>query len=110
MKENLLDVGLRGACLPADRVATHRRIAPSEDSQAFLPRDALDNAFADQPLLRLDRQKHHPHSVCSRLRKGESERGALARSKQTRDLDHILSATFGLWDLVLPAGKRFKPR
>jgi len=34
----------------------------------------------------------------------------LGRGKQTRDLDHILSATFGLWDLVLPAAKRFKPR
>ncbi len=34
----------------------------------------------------------------------------LARTKQTRELDHILAATFGFWDLVLPASKRFKPR
>ena len=34
----------------------------------------------------------------------------LARSKQTRELDHILAATFGLWDLVLPANKKFRPR
>ncbi len=33
-----------------------------------------------------------------------------ARTKQTRELDHILAATFGFWDLVLPASKRFKPR
>jgi hypothetical protein len=33
----------------------------------------------------------------------------LARSKQTRELDHILAATFGLWDLVLPANRKFKP-
>jgi hypothetical protein len=38
------------------------------------------------------------------------DRTSLARGKQTRDLDHILSATFGLWELVLPASKRFKPR
>lgn len=33
-----------------------------------------------------------------------------ARTRQTRELDHILAATFGFWDLVLPASKRFKPR
>ena len=33
----------------------------------------------------------------------------LARSKQTRELDHMLAATFGFWDLVLPASKKFKP-
>ena len=35
---------------------------------------------------------------------------SLARSKQTRELDHILAATFGLWDLVLPASKKLKPK
>lgn len=34
----------------------------------------------------------------------------LHRSKQTRELDHMLAAIFGFWDLVLPAAKRFKPR
>ncbi len=34
----------------------------------------------------------------------------LARSKQTRELDHMLAAIFGFWDLVLPANKKFKPR
>jgi hypothetical protein len=33
----------------------------------------------------------------------------LNRSKQTRELDHMLAAIFGFWDLVLPANKRFKP-
>jgi hypothetical protein len=33
----------------------------------------------------------------------------LARSKQTRELDHILAAIFGFWDLVLPPGRKFKP-
>jgi hypothetical protein len=38
------------------------------------------------------------------------DRTTLARGKTTRDLDHILCATFGLWEFVLPANKRFKPR
>jgi hypothetical protein len=33
----------------------------------------------------------------------------LARGKLTRELDHMLAATFGLWELVLPANKRFRP-
>lgn len=28
---------------------------------------------------------------------------------QTRELDHVLAATFGLWELVLPAARRFAP-
>ncbi|HUJ59086.1 MAG TPA: PD-(D/E)XK nuclease superfamily protein [Kofleriaceae bacterium] len=35
---------------------------------------------------------------------------AFGRTRQTRELDHVLAATFGLWDLVIPASKRFKPR
>lgn len=35
-----------------------------------------------------------------------SARGA--RSKATRELDHVLAAIFGLWDVVLPASKRFR--
>jgi hypothetical protein len=34
----------------------------------------------------------------------------LARNKQTRELDHMLAAIFGFWDLVLPASKKFRPR
>ena len=30
------------------------------------------------------------------------------RTKQTRELDHMLAAVFGFWELVLPASKRFK--
>lgn len=35
--------------------------------------------------------------------------GTLARGKLTRELDHMLAAIFGLWELVLPANKRFRP-
>ena len=34
----------------------------------------------------------------------------LARSKETRELDHLIAAIFGLWELVLPPHKKFKPR
>jgi hypothetical protein len=37
------------------------------------------------------------------------DKETLNRSKQTRELDHMLAAIFGFWDLVLPAAKRFKP-
>jgi hypothetical protein len=33
--------------------------------------------------------------------------GQLERSPNTLELDHVLAATFGLWDLVLPAARRF---
>jgi len=38
------------------------------------------------------------------------DKDTLAMGKPTRELDHALAATFGLWELVLPASKRFKPR
>jgi hypothetical protein len=38
------------------------------------------------------------------------DRNTLARAKATRELDHALAAIFGLWDLVLPASKRFRAR
>jgi hypothetical protein len=34
----------------------------------------------------------------------------LTPSRATRELDHLLAATFGLWDLVIPVTKKFKPR
>ncbi|HUS64652.1 MAG TPA: PD-(D/E)XK nuclease superfamily protein [Kofleriaceae bacterium] len=33
-----------------------------------------------------------------------------ARTPETRELDHVLSATFGLWDMILPITRRFTPR
>ena len=32
----------------------------------------------------------------------------LQRSAMTRDLDHILAATFGLWEAVIPDARRFQ--
>lgn len=36
------------------------------------------------------------------------DQATLGRNKTTRELDHMLAAIFGFWDLVLPASKRFK--
>lgn len=36
------------------------------------------------------------------------ERPALLRTKQTRELDFVLAATFGFWELVLPPSKRYR--
>jgi len=34
---------------------------------------------------------------------------AMMHSPETRELDHVLAATFGLWELVLPGSRRFSP-
>jgi hypothetical protein len=34
--------------------------------------------------------------------------GPAKPTRATRELDHMLAAVFGFWDLVLPASKRFK--
>jgi hypothetical protein len=36
------------------------------------------------------------------------ERPSLQRSKTTRELDYILAATFGFWEQIIPALKRYK--
>jgi hypothetical protein len=36
------------------------------------------------------------------------ERPTLQRSKATRELDYILAATFGFWEQIIPAAKRYK--
>ena len=38
------------------------------------------------------------------------DRETLARGKSTKELDHMIAAMFGLWEVVLPAAKRFKGR
>ena len=36
------------------------------------------------------------------------DRPSLQRSKATRELDYLLAATFGFWEQILPANKRYK--
>ena len=38
------------------------------------------------------------------------DRDTLGMGKPTRELDHMIASVFGLWELVLPASKRFKSR
>ena len=63
--------------------------------QPFLARDALQNAFALQPLLLLHRQKDHAHAVLARLRQREAQPGALAREKLVRNLNQHARAIAG---------------
>jgi hypothetical protein len=37
------------------------------------------------------------------------DKATMGRTKATRELDHLLAASFGFWDVVLPASKRFRP-
>ena len=36
------------------------------------------------------------------------DRSTLSRTRATRELDHVLAATFGFWELVLPPSKRYR--
>ncbi len=36
------------------------------------------------------------------------ERPSLQRSKTTRELDYLIAATFGLWEQILPAARRYR--
>ena len=36
-------------------------------------------------------------------------RPGLERHRGTRELDHVVAATFGLWDRIIPARRRFQP-
>jgi hypothetical protein len=33
---------------------------------------------------------------------------SFSRTRATRELDHVLAATFGLWEFILPASRRYK--
>ena len=36
------------------------------------------------------------------------DKETLGRGKSTRELDHVLAAIFGLWEMVIPPNRRFK--
>src|SRR6185503_19605995 len=71
-------------------------IAPPEHAQAFFAHNPLDDAFALQTRMRLDRQEHHPHAVLAGGRQGEAEFAALPREELVRYLDEDARAIAGL--------------
>ncbi len=93
--ENLLDVGLRSARHAADRGGIDRRIPPAEQGQAFFANDALENSFALQALVLLDRQERHADAVGSGLRQREAEFLAFAGKELVRNLDEHAGAVAG---------------
>jgi len=70
--EDLFDIRLGSARHAADGGALDGRIAPAQDLEAFLANDALDDAFRDEPLLALDREKNHADAVLACRREGET--------------------------------------
>ena len=66
-QEYLLDVRLGRARGPANSIGAHGSIAPAQNRQTLFFGDALDDAFADQPLLRFDGQEHHAHAIGARF-------------------------------------------
>lgn len=51
-------------------------------------------------LHQLEASRHAAHCL--------PERPGLQRTKATRELDYILAATFGFWEQIIPASKRFR--
>ena len=78
------------------------RIPPTQDRQAFFAHNPLQDPFADQPLVPLNRQEHHADAVFARKRQGKTEPGALAFEKSVRDLYQNSRAVSG--DRIAAAG------
>jgi hypothetical protein len=91
-----LNVWLRGSSNSADGVAVNRRVAPAEHAQTLLANDPLQNAFAVQTGMLLDRQKGHPDGVLARSWQSDTQRGALTRKKLVRNLNQNTRAVTGL--------------
>jgi PD-(D/E)XK nuclease superfamily protein len=50
------------------------------------------------------------HRLAAYCAPDRSSGSGLSRTKATRELDHVLAAIFGLWEIVLPAAKRYRAR
>src|SRR6185295_3406279 len=94
-QEYLLYIGLGGARSPSDGVGAHGSIPPAQNRQTLFFRDALDDAFADKPLLRFHRQEHHSHAVSSGLGERKPQSRAFAGKKLVRNLDRDARAIAG---------------
>ena len=96
LDENLLDVRLAAARHAPDGVAVERRVAPAQNREAFFLRNPLDDAFAQNPLVRIHRQEHHAHAVFAGRWQGNAKRLAFALEKRVRNLDQDARAVAGL--------------
>ncbi len=90
--EQLLNIGLRGARFAAHRVAVQRRIAPAENGQALLLRNAFEDSFALQAVVFFHRQKAHGHAIGARLGQRYSQFAAFLHEKLVRNLDQDAGA------------------
>ncbi len=94
--EDLLDVGLRCAGNAADGIHFHRRIAPAKYAESLFARDPFQDAFGQQTMRWLYRQKNHPDAILALGRQRETQLGAFAREKLVWNLDQDASAVAGL--------------
>jgi hypothetical protein len=89
---------LRPSRYTANRGSEARRIAPSNYRQALLAHNALQNSFALQALVFLDRQERHANAIKPGLGQIESEFATLPHKKLMRNLKQDASpiASFGI--------------
>jgi len=85
--KNLLDVRLRNPRHAAYGGAIDGSIAPAQQRESFFADDALENSFALQALMLLDRQERHADGVGTGSGQSESQAGALAGEKFVRNLN-----------------------
>ena len=95
--KNLLNVGLRAACLAANRITVDRRIPPAQNLQAFFGGNSFQDAFALQTLVLLHGKEDHAHCILTWLRQFETQRGAFTGKKLMRNLYQHPGAVAGFW-------------
>ena len=93
--KNLLDVWLRNPRHAANGIAIHRRISPSQNGQPFFTNNLLENSFALQALMFLDRQERHADGIFTDIGKIEAKRQALADKEFVWNLNQNTGAVTG---------------
>ena len=93
--KNLLNVRLGSARHAADGGTLDGRIPPAQHGEAFFAHDTLDDAFAQQARVALDRKKRHADAIFAGRRQGEAELGAFAHKERVRDLNEHAGAIAG---------------
>src|SRR5271170_6093570 len=93
--KNLLNVRLGGAGNAADCRGIRGCITPSQYREALFAHDALEDSFALQTLVLLDREKSHSHAVGARLGQLKADLVTFSRKKFVRNLNQNAGAIAG---------------
>ena len=92
LDKKLLDVRLRVAGQAPDGIGIHRRVAPTQDGQAFVARNFFQNGFARHSLVGLDGKEDHPHAVLTGRGQRKTQAGTFGLEKRMRNLDQHAGA------------------